>query len=108
VLTAAKLRQLQERFSGANVVRKHELLPVESVTFGKRIKIRDTKTGNERVCTILGEGETDPENGVIAYNSPLASSLIGHSKGETVEVRLPVGMKTFEILEVEFAEGYLD
>jgi len=34
VLTAAKLRQLQERFSGANVVRKHELLPVESVTFG--------------------------------------------------------------------------
>jgi len=107
-LTAAKLRILQERFSGANVVRKEELLPVESVTFGKRIKIRDTKTGNERVCTILGEGETDPENGVIAYNSPLASALIGHAKGETVDVKLPVGMKTFEILEVEFAEGYQD
>ncbi len=107
-LTAAKLRILQERFSGANVVRKDELLPVESVTFGKRIRIRDTKTGNERVCTILGEGETDPENGVIAYNSPLASGLIGHSKGETVDVKLPVGMKTYEILEVEFAEGYQD
>src|SRR5262245_56401095 len=107
-LTAAKLRILQERFSGANVVRKEELLPVEAVTFGKRIKIRDTKTGNERVCTILGEGETDPENGIIAYNSPLASALIGHSKGETVDVKLPVGMKTFEILEVEFAEGYQD
>ena len=60
------------------------------------------------MCTILGEGETDPENGVIAYNSPLASSLIGHTKGETVEVRLPVGTKTFVILEVEFAEGYQD
>ena len=107
-LTAAKLRILQERFSGTNVVRKDELLPVEAVTFGKRIKIRDTKTGNERVCTILGEGETDPENGIIAYNSPLASSLIGHSKGETVDVKLPVGVKTFEILEVEFAEGYQD
>ena len=107
-LTAAKLRILQERFSGANVVRKEELLPVESVTFGKTIKIRDTKTGNERVCTILGEGETDPENGIIAYNSPLASALIGHSKGETVDVKLPVGMKTFEILDVEFAEGYQD
>ncbi len=107
-LTAAKLRILQERFSGANVVRKDELLPVESVTFGKKIKIRDKKTGNERVCTILGEGETDPENGIIAYNSPLASALIGHKKGETVDVQLPVGMKTFEILEVEFAEGYQD
>jgi transcription elongation factor GreA len=108
VLTAAKLRQLQERFSGTNVVRKEELLPVESVTFGKRIKIRDQKTGAERVCTILGEGETDPENGIIAYNSPLASALIGHKKGEVVDVRLPVGTKTFEILEVEFAEGYQD
>jgi transcription elongation factor GreA len=108
VLTAAKLRILQERFSGANVVRKDELLPVERVTFGKKIKIRDKKTGNERVCTILGEGETDPENGIIAYNSPLASSLIGHKQGETVDVQLPVGMKTFEILEVEFAEGYQD
>ena len=107
-MTAAKLRQLQERFSGANVVRKDELLPVESVTFGKRIKIRDVKTGNERICSILGEGETDPENGIIAYNSPLASALIGHAKGETVEVRLPVGVKTFEILECEFAEGYQD
>jgi len=107
-LTAARLRQLQERFSGANVVRKDELLPAESVTFGKRIRIRDVNSGNERVCTILGDGETDPENGVIAYNSPLASALIGHGKGETVEVRLPVGVKTFQILECDFSEGYLD
>jgi transcription elongation factor GreA len=107
-MTAAKLRQLQERLTGANVVRKDELLPEESVTFGKRIKIRDTKTGNLRECSILGEGETDSERGIIAYNSPLASALIGHTKGETVDVQLPVGMKTFEILDVVFAEGFQD
>jgi transcription elongation factor GreA len=107
-MTAAKLRQLQERLTGANVVRKDELLPEESVTFGKRIKIRDTKTGNLRECSILGEGETDSERGIIAYNSPLASALIGHTKGETVDVQLPVGKKTFEILDVVFAEGFQD
>ena len=106
--TAAKLRQLQERFSGANVVRKDELLPEESVTFGKRIRIRETTTGAERQCTILGDGETDTERGIIAYNSPLASALIGHKKGETVEVRLPAGLRTYEILECEFADGYRD
>jgi transcription elongation factor GreA len=90
------------------VVRKEELLPAESVTFGKKIKIRDVKSGAQRECTILGDGETDPENGVIAYNSPLASALIGHAKGDVVEVRLPVGVKTFEILEVDFSEGYQD
>lgn len=106
--TAAKLRQLQERFSGANVVNKAELLPEESVTFGKRIRIRDTKSGNTRECTILGDGETDSERGIIAYNSPLASALIGHRQGETVDVQLPVGLKTYEILEVVFADGYRD
>src|SRR5258705_334877 len=90
-MTAGKLRHLQERFSGANVVRKKELLPEEAVTFGKRVRIRETKTGNTRECKILGDGEADPDQGIIAYNSPLASALIGHKKGDVVEVRLPVG-----------------
>ena len=108
VMTAAKLRLLQERFSGANVVRKDELLPEQSVTFGKRVKIRETTTGAVRECCILGDGEADPDQGIIAYNSPLASALIGHHKGDTVEVRLPAGLRTYEILECTFAEGYRD
>jgi len=106
--TANKLRQLQERFSGANVVRKEEILPADTVTFGKTIKIRETSSGAERECTILGEGETDPDNGIIAYQSPLASALIGHKQGEVVDVQLPRGIKTFEILEVDFYEGFKD
>ena len=105
---AMKLRSLQERFTGANVVRKDELLPEESVTFGKRIKIKEVNTGAERVCTILGEGETDLDKGIIAYTSPLARALIGHKLGEVVDVELPVGTKTFEILEVEFSEEFKD
>jgi transcription elongation factor GreA len=107
-LTAARLRSLQERFSGANVVRKDELLPEESVTFGKRITIREKTTGAIRECSILGDGEADPDQGIIAYNSPLASALIGHKKGETVEVRLPAGLRTYEILECVFAESFKD
>jgi transcription elongation factor GreA len=106
VHTAAKLRQLQERFTGANVVRREELLPEESVTFGKKIQIRDVNSGKERVCTILGDGETDPEQGIIAYNSPLASALIGHAKGEVVDVQLPVGVRKYEIVDCVFADGY--
>ncbi len=105
-LTANRLRQLQERFSGANVVRKDELLPEESVTFGKRIRIRDVNTGRERECVILGDGEADPENGVIAYNSPLASALIGRTKGDQVDVQLPAGQRRYEILECEFSEDF--
>lgn len=102
-----RLRQLQERLEGANVVRKDELLPVDKVTFGKRIRIRDTE-GNERVCTILGEGEADPDKGIIGYQSPLARALIGHMLGEKVDVQLPRAVRTYEILEVDFYEGFKD
>ncbi len=105
---ARKLRALQERYSGANVVRKHELMPEELVTFGKSIKIRDVDSGRERECTILGDGETDLDKGIIAYNSPLAKALIGNKQGETVEAQLPRGLVTFKILSVVFAEGFKD
>ena len=105
---AKRLQALGERFTGANVVRREELMPADAVTFGKKIKIKDVNTGAERVCTILGEGETDRSLGIIAYTSPLARALIGHKVGETVDVQLPVGPKTFEILEVEFHEEFKD
>lgn len=106
--TANKLRELQERFSGANVVRREELMPAEAVTFGKNVKIKEVNTGAERDITILGAGETDREKGIIAYQSPLASALIGHKKGEVVEVQLPVGLKTYEIIEVDFYDDFKD
>jgi transcription elongation factor GreA len=105
---AKKLRELQERFAGANVVRREELMPADAVTFGKRIRIRDVNSGNERVCTILGEGETDREKGIIAYTSPLARALIGNKQGEKVDVQLPAGVKTYEIMDVEFYEDFAD
>jgi transcription elongation factor GreA len=106
VFYANKLRVLQERFTGANVVRRDELLPEERVTFGKRIRIKEVNTGAERICTILGEGETDPEKGVIAYTSPLARALIGKNLGDVADVQLPAGQRKYKILEVEFCEGF--
>ena len=105
---ANRLRVLHEKLSGANVVRREELLPAEDVTFGKTIRIRDVDTGAERECTILGDGESDPDNGIIAYNSPLASALIGHKKGDTVAVQLPRALRNYEILEVDFFEDFKD
>jgi transcription elongation factor GreA len=100
----AKLGQLQERFARARIVRKEEL-PPDIVTLGKRVKIKDVDSGELKEYTILGEGETDIEQGIISYQSPMAKALLSHKKGDEVEVRLPRGLKKFEILSVDFCEG---
>jgi transcription elongation factor GreA len=108
VFYANKLRELQIRITGANVVRKDELLPETAVTFGKKVKIKNADSGDEDIYTFLGEGESDPDEGIISYSSPLAKALIGNSQGDVVEVQLPAGVRTFEIVEVTFCEDYTD
>ncbi len=99
----AKLGQLQERFMNARVIRKQDL-PAETITLGKKVKIKDVSTGDVEVYTILGEGETDLDKGIISYQSPVAKALINHRKDDEVEVQLPRGIKRYKVLSVDFFE----
>lgn len=99
----AKLGQLQERFMNARIIRKEDM-PSDTVTLGKRVTIRELTAKQKENYTILGEGETDIDNGIISYLSPLAKALINHKKGDVVEVTLPRGVKKYEILQIEFIE----
>jgi transcription elongation factor GreA len=97
----AKLGLLQERFQNARIIRKGDL-PDGMVTLGKMVAIRDQATKQEERYTILGDGESDIDNGIISYQSPIAQALMKHKVGDVVEVKLPRGMKKYEILEISF------
>ncbi len=97
----AKLGQLQERFMNARIIRKEDL-PEDTITLGKIVTLRNVASGAEIRYTILGEGETDIDKGIISYQSPLAQALINHKKDEEVEVQLPRGTQKFKILAVDF------
>ena len=98
-----KLGMLQERFQNARVIRKNEL-PPDIVTLGKTVTIIDKKSGEKEKYSILGDGETDLDKGIISYQSPLAKSLMQHKAGDVVEVKLPRGARNYEIVEVTFYE----
>ncbi|MFH1286848.1 MAG: GreA/GreB family elongation factor [Candidatus Magasanikbacteria bacterium] len=57
----------------------------DTVQLGSTVTIKIPK--GERVYTILGASEADPEKGVISHQSPLGSALIGLKKGDVVEVK---------------------
>jgi transcription elongation factor GreA len=99
-----RLRELRERVRNAEVVQRRDF-PEDIVTLLKRVRIKDLKTGAVEEYTILGDGDTDLEQDIISYQSPLAASLIGHKRGEVVEAELPGGTHSFEVLDFEFFEG---
>ncbi len=52
------------------------------VTIGTRVMIRQQKSRESRVYTILGPWDVNMEQNIISYESPLAKALIGKKPGE--------------------------
>ena len=102
-LAMAKLRELRDRVSNARVVRRADL-PPDSVALGKRVQIKELASGEVDQYTILGEGESDVARGIISYQTPIARALMGHKKGDVVEISLPAGSRKYEILSVDFLD----
>lgn len=57
--------------------------------------------GEKMDYQIVGSSESDPLNGKISIDSPLGSSLSGHSKGDTVKVLAPGGETEYKILDIK-------
>jgi len=73
-----------------------------SVKFGATVVLVDEDTEEKRTFQIVGEPEANLEEGLLNLKSPLARALIGKDEGESVEVRTPGGLKSYEILAVRY------
>lgn len=63
---------------------RHDAIDPSQVRLGTRVLLT-SDGGDERVLTVLGPWESDPDNGVISYESELAQKLLGKGVGETVD-----------------------
>lgn len=70
----------------------------ERVNIGTRVKI--VRDGEEMIREIVGFGESDPDRNMLAYNTPLASLIMGKRKGEVVSGRIAGRQTEIEILEI--------
>src|ERR1043166_7164113 len=57
----------------------------ETVTIGTIVRSSDLETNQPERFTILGAWDSDPEQGVVSYLSPVAQSLLNRKVGEEVE-----------------------
>jgi transcription elongation factor GreA len=73
------------------------------VKFGATVVLFDEDTDEEKTYQIVGEAEASVEEGLLNMKSPLARALIGKEPGDSVEVRTPGGVRSYEIRTVNFA-----
>jgi transcription elongation factor GreA len=97
----ARLTELADLMARAQVI-DPSTLKHERVGFGSTVKLLDVEEDEEIEYTIVGSTESNPEHGLISYNTPLAKALIGKEEGDEVIVKLPKGEIEFEVLKVYY------
>ena len=75
----------------------------EKIQFGATVVLSDDE-GIEKTISIVGVDEIDTKKNRISWRSPLGSSLIGFTVGDTIDVRIPQGQKSFEIIAIRYVE----
>ena len=73
------------------------------VSIGTIVTLRDSDSGKEESYAILGAWDSDPEAGIISYQTAIGQALLGHKLGEIVELNSDHDTKRFAILSIEAA-----
>lgn len=60
----------------------------DQVSVGTIVDLRDVTNGKAVRYTVLGAWDSDPENHVIAYKTPLGQALLGRKVGEHVKLKI--------------------
>nr|WP_321267977.1 transcription elongation factor GreA [uncultured Sulfurimonas sp.] len=98
-----RLAELAELLGNSRIVDPREL-EHSKVSFGSTVIMTDMDSDEELTYTIVGGCESNPDMGLISFGSPLAKQLLGREEGDEVRVKLPSGVKEYEIEEVKYQE----
>jgi transcription elongation factor GreA len=100
-MIVARINYIEQSLSRAEVIDPTKIRS-NKVQFGAKIVVSNVDTGEEVTYQIVGPDEASIEQGRISVASPLAKAMLGHVVGDEIKVRLPVGERLYEILDLSY------
>ena len=96
-----RINELEHELSHCQIIDVSHLPKTDKVVFGATVSL-EAESGDEVVFQIVGEAEADVRLGLISITSPIARALVGKSEGDEVDVAVPDGNRTYEIVSVRY------
>ena len=98
-LLEVKIARLKDLVANAKVIDESKV-DTDKVQMLTKVKVENLSLKRVMEFTIVGETEADFAQGKLAATTPIAKALLGHTKGETVEAKVPSGVMKFKILDI--------
>lgn len=96
-----ELAHLARRLKAARVIDPNEQPDKQRAFFGAIVTLAD-EDDEQKCVTLVGDDEQDAAQGLIGWSSPLARALKGASVGDLRSVRLPRGVKEWEVIDIAY------
>jgi len=91
-----RILKLEAMIRNSRIIDESEYA-ADEVHIGATVKVKDLKNNENYEFHIVGSAEADPTAKRISNESPLGRALLGHKKGETVDVSTPRGVVKYKI-----------
>jgi transcription elongation factor GreA len=97
-----RINDIENRLSNSEVIDVTTLSATGRVVFGATVELNDEDRGAKVTYQLVGDDEANIKQGLLSVSSPIARGLIGKSEGDVVDVTVPGGVRTYEIVSVRY------
>lgn len=99
-----RIQELEYKLSNVQIIDISTLPDNGKVVFGTTVELEDTNSGEAMKYKIVGEDEADIKKGLLSNTSPIARALLGKEEGDVVDIVVPGGNKSLEIIAVHYID----
>jgi transcription elongation factor GreA len=92
-----RLGQLKQRMADLSMI-NFDKIPRDRISLGSRVDVLDVDKDEKITYTLVTSEDANAAQGLISTTSPIGRSLLNKREGDTVEVKIPAGTRTFEVL----------
>jgi transcription elongation factor GreA len=92
-----RLGQLKQRLADLSMI-NFDKIPRDRISLGSKVVVLDVDKNEEVTYKLVTSEDADAPKGLISTTSPIGRGLLNKREGDTVEVKIPSGTRTFEIL----------
>lgn len=97
----AKIQEIEHALANAQIIDVKEIPETGRVVFGSTINLYDSTNDKLITYKIVGNLESQPEEGLISIQTPIAQGLMGKNVGDEVTISTPSGNIDLEIEKVQ-------
>ena len=94
-----RIANMETTLAGARILDESNV-DTSKVQILSRVHLMNHTTGKKVEYVLVSESEANLKEGKLSIGTPIAKALLGHKKGEKVDVQVPAGNVTFEILDI--------